>query len=79
MTKEELKNKLQTTTENEFKETNAEIAVAFPGKHEWFQSKNITNFDTFKPWARSLGWNVESEGPIDQTLQTLPDILFYRL
>ncbi|MBL0226086.1 MAG: hypothetical protein IPQ16_11100 [Geobacteraceae bacterium] len=78
MTKAELINILQTTTKNEFKKTNSEIAVAFPGEHEWFPGKNITNFDILKPWARELGWNVESEGPIDQTLQTLPDILFSR-
>lgn len=78
MTKEEFKIKLQTTTESEFKETNAEIAAIFPGKHEWFPGKNITNFDDLIPWIRALGWQARSEKQIDQTLQTLPDIVFFR-
>jgi hypothetical protein len=79
MTREELKIKLQTTIEKEFRATNAEIAEAFPKNETNVRGIITTEFETLTPWARALGWDVKSDNSqIDQTLLTMPDILFYR-
>jgi len=79
MTREQLKTKLQTTTKNEFKLTNAEISEAFPCEHDWFPGQIVTRFDELTPWAANLGWVANSEKTIDQTLQTFPDTVFKRI
>ncbi len=78
MTEAELRDELQSTNENRLQKTNAEIALVFPMEDPYVRERFVADFDILTPWTRELGWDVKSIDPIDQTLQTMPDILFFR-
>lgn len=79
MTKEQLKTKLQTMTENQFTELYQEVAEAFPTTHDWYPGIIVPNFDELTIFTNGLGWNTKCEKELDQTLEKYPDIIFTRI